>query len=338
MNRNNLIGLALVVIVLAGSGLSFWLQTGGGPDEGPGKPQKSASARNEDRKTASADTTRTAASSNATPAAIARALVARAAGALPPADTPVNEILAELKGQATNGNSAAACRLAFELERCYNMRILEQRVTRAMFRVEQGGLAGDALQAAQAEAERARERLYRVSDLCLGVPNEEKADAWRYLLQAARAGHGPSMMRYAAGAGLPEGRPTLEVIDGWIAYRDESQGFLDRAIEMGYPEAYEIGKNFYVRGGHWGLKVAPDRPKAVALQIALAQLQAPGDVAAVEKAVASFAANFKVSPEDVAKGRSIAEPFAVKLKQRGASASFDFSRTIFPDDGSHCER
>ena len=107
---------------------------------------------------------------------------------------------------------------------------------------------------------------------------------------------------------------------------------------MGYPEAYEVGKSFYVRGGHWGLKVSPDRPKAVALQIALARVQSPGDEAAVEKAIASLAANFQLPPEDVAKGRSLAEPFTARLQQRAAPGSFDFSRTLFADDGSHCER
>lgn len=334
MSRNNLIGLALVVVVLAGSGLSFLLETGGEPRSRNVEP----SARRDEGRPASADVARPATGSISTPAAIARTLVPGAAGSLPSADTPVKEFLVELKGQAAKGNWAAACRLAFELERCYNIRGLQQQAARATFRLEQGGFSGDALRAAEDEAKRAQERYHIGAANCEGVPAEDRADAWRYLLRSARAGHGPSMMRYAAGAGIPAGRPTLEVIDGWIAYRDESQGFLDRAIEMGYPEAYEVGKNFYVRGGHWGLKVAPDRPKAVALQIALAQARAPGDEGAVEKAIANLVANFQVSPEDVAKGRSIAQPFAAKLKQRAAPGSFDFSRAIFADDGSHCER
>jgi predicted SnoaL-like aldol condensation-catalyzing enzyme len=93
-----------------------------------------------------------------------------------------------------------------------------------------------------------------------------------------------------------------------------------------------------VRGGLWGLQVPPDRAKAVALQIALVEAHAPGDSAAVERAIAYLVANFKVSAEEVARGRSLVAPYMAKLKRRAAPGSFDFSRTIFPDDGSHCER
>ena len=321
MNRNNLVAIGLVAVVLVGSAASFFLDRAAAPRPVERKPAEAPGARS--------------AGGASSPSAIAKALVPGAA--IPPPDAPLRTVLEDLKALAGKGNPAAACRLSFELERCLNLRQLQQQAARATNRAEQIGAFGEGRREAQAAAERAQETYQRVAAICEGVSNDDKADAWRHLLQAARAGHGPSMVRYAAGSGIPRGRETLEVLDGWIAFRDESRGFLDRAIEMGYPEAYEIGQNFYVRGGHWGLKVAPDRAKAVALQAALAEARAPGDEAAVERAIAHLVTNFQVTPDEVARGRAMAAPFAARLKARSTPASFAFDGT-FRDDPGFCER
>lgn len=301
MNRNNLVAIGLVAVVLVGSAASFLLERAPAP-------------RPAERK------------------------AAEATAVIPSSDVPVRQMLPELKALASKGDPAAACRLSFELERCFNLRQMQQQAARATNRAEQIGAFGEGRREAQAAAERAQETYQRIAAICEGVSNDDKADAWRHLLQAARAGHGPSMVRYAAGSGIPRGRETLEVLDGWIAFRDESRGFLDRAIAMGYPEAYEIGRNFYVRGGHWGLKVAPDRAKAVALQIALAQARAPGDAAAVEKAIAHLVTNFQVTPEEAARGRALAPQFFGRLKERFTAGAFAFEEGTFRDDPAFCER
>src|SRR5258708_15633645 len=93
----------------------------------------------------------------------------------PPSNAPLKDHLDELKQQATNGNPVAACRLAFELDRCYNLKSLQERAARAIANAEESGLFGDMLQRRTEDARRQHQGLYQVQAVCADVPRDESA-------------------------------------------------------------------------------------------------------------------------------------------------------------------
>jgi hypothetical protein len=251
----------------------------------------------------------------------------RASTWLPPKpNAPLRDHIEDLKQQATNGNAVAACRLAFELDRCYNLKRLQERASRAISDAEEAGLFGDLLARRKTNARRAQQEFYEVAQLCDGVPRNELEDAWRYSLQAARAGHVPSMARHVTMHGYLQQHPTLEVLDGWLALRDEGAGYLDRAVEMGYREAYLFGIRAYARGDAEGMPARKDPALAMALAIAAAD----NDEATPENRESRLAAvvkRYDIAPADIERGRVLAPQYLQKLRERGPQP---------PNDGSFC--
>jgi hypothetical protein len=254
---------------------------------------------------------------------------------LPAINAPVKEILPALKSLAAAGNANAACRLAFELRRCSpELQDGFRRFAARLFEEsEKPFTSPERRQRIIGEAETAMAGFHKVVALCEGVPKDETTEAWRYLFQAALAGHGPSMARAAS---APPSGPPFEVLDGMLAYREHAPALLERALDMGYPEAYEQGRLSYMIGSLWGLRVAIDRPRALGYAIALGRVSTPQEVERLEGIIA--AAKKDLSPEENSRALQLANGYTEKVLLRVRPGSVDYTRgTYTKDDGSHCE-
>jgi hypothetical protein len=257
---------------------------------------------------------------------------------LPPVNEPVAGLVDELKKQAAAGSSPAACRLAFELDRCHNVQRLQRNAANFANLANQPGTGPDLARRYSGFAEREQAKAFEVQRLCLGVPRAETGDAWRYLLQAARAGHGPSMARYANRHTLWEEDP-IRVLDGLIAFRAEGPAFLQGAAQMGYAEAYEQLAFAHTSGPALGLDIPTDRVKGIAYYLALMRTGTPDEVARLQRAVDYAMQKDNLSQDDLARARQISEPLAAPLLRRYAPGSVDFTGgTYAADNGAHCEK
>jgi TPR repeat protein len=257
---------------------------------------------------------------------------------LPAIDTPLAASLEDLKKQAAAGNNPAACRLAFELDRCHTIARVQRGATSFASLAGQPGLGPELVKRYTAIAEREQSRVLEAQKLCQGVPREETGEAWRYLLQAARAGHGPSMVRYANRRTLWDEDP-IRVLDGLIAFRAEGPAFLDAAAQMGYPEAYEQLAFALVNGPTMGLDIPADRVRGLAYYLALMRAAAPEEVTRIQRAIDHAMQKENISREELARARTMAEPLAAPLLRRVAPGSVDFTGgTYTNDNGSHCEK
>jgi hypothetical protein len=257
---------------------------------------------------------------------------------LPPINTPVASTLQDLKKQAAAGNSQAACRLAFELQRCHDIPQMQRGAASFANLATQPGMGPELVKRYSGIAERDQARVLELQRLCHGVSREEIGDAWRYLLQAARAGHGPSMARYASRRALWDEDP-IRVLDGLVAYRAEGPGFLEGAARMGYPEAYEQLAFALVNGPSIGLDIPVDRVKGIAYYLALMRTATPEETARLQRTVEYAMQKENLSQQDLGRARTLAEPLAGPLLRRNPPGSVDFTGgTYTHDNGSHCEK
>jgi hypothetical protein len=319
MKRMPAAAAAVALAIAGGAAWHAWQRPGEGrtagvlPAHGSGSPERAEPGRARGGGGAS--------SGSGLPAA-----PAAAADPLPPLNTPLAAVLQDLKVRAARGETNAACRLAFELDRCRTARRLQRSVANYRSLAEQPGIGSELQKRYGATAEREQARLAETQRLCDGVPREEGADAWRYLLQAARAGHGPSMVRFANRRTLWDEEP-MRILDGLIAFRSEGPALLQQAAEMGYPEAYEQLALSHLSGSNLGLAVPVDRVKGLAYYLALMRTGTPEEVARIQRMI------------DYAMARVLAEPLAGPLLKRNGPGTVDFTAGPFSgDNGSHCEK
>jgi hypothetical protein len=131
---------------------------------------------------------------------------------LPPLETPVATIMADLEARARTGDARAACRVAMEKVRCHRVLTWPTNAGRSTPEVE-----------AAMEKDRG---------LCNGVELSRTEDAWRYLSQASLAGNVAAMSLFVRDPQLDAHSP-IETAEGWLVYRDYAARFLASAIEGG---------------------------------------------------------------------------------------------------------
>jgi hypothetical protein len=166
------------------------------------------------------------------PAAIAGAppATAPASAGLPPTGLPVAEIYPALHERALHGDAVAACRLAFELQRCDRLRpdVDAEMATR----IDPGKIQ-DPQTLAYMERQLAEmaDRQAAARD-CAGLSDAQRREGFDRLRQAALAGHLPSLLAYAADGGVPSNQ-TLQRLDQLRHYRNEAMPLLERAMAQG---------------------------------------------------------------------------------------------------------
>lgn len=141
---------------------------------------------------------------------------------LPPPDTPVVDLIAQLKPRADRGSVQAACRLGAELQRCSRAAIMADSadlITRS------GRPTRDSMKAA--------ERLLRESEAaartCAGVTAAQLRDTFRYQAISFDGGT-PAMQRWLAHRPALDAGDFLSDLDGWKAYRGRAIAYARTAL------------------------------------------------------------------------------------------------------------
>jgi len=321
-----------VVIALAAAALGYWAGERHALRAPPGAQSGAAGAPRIDARQGRSE------AAVGKPQGAALPAVAAASTPLPPLNMPVAQVLEGLKRAARAGDARAACRAAFELERCHELRALQASISTFRDLAERPGVGAELAKRYNAMADREQARFLDAKRLCEGVSTTEAQDDWRYLLQAARAGHGPSMARFASRRVFSDADP-VAALDGLIAYRNEGPSFLARAAQAGYPEAYEQLAFAYVTGMDLGLGVPHDAIRGVAYYTALMRVASADENARLQRAIDYAIQNDNLGAQEVARAKAMAEPLAAALLRRNAPGSVELGRGPFGgDNGSHCER
>jgi hypothetical protein len=321
--------LALLAVLLAAS-IGFWAGVRHGAREALVLQSSSAPA--------AAGRAQLRAAPASTPSRTAPPALVPAFAPLPPLNTPVAQIVDDLERQARAGDMRAACRVAFELQRCHDLRALQSSISTFRDLAERPGVGAELARRYNAMAERDQVRFLEGQRRCEGVTTARAQDAWRYLLQAARAGHGPSMARFASRRAFSDADP-VAALDGLIAFRNEGPAFLARAAEAGYPEAYEQLAFAYVTGLDLGLGIPHDALRGVAYYTALMRVATPDETARLQRAVDYAIQNDNLGAGEVARARAMAEPLAGVLLRRNVPATVELQKVASgTENGAHCER
>lgn len=157
-----------------------------------------------------------------------RADVVAAGGAGTPTDAPDEEASwKDLQQRADAGDVRSACRLSLILSACREAHAERRRIDHEVAQL-----------ATSAETDKDRiallaadeERVSTLEQRCGGAPDGLVRRDWKYLLDAARQGHGPSMWRFVLDPPIDHTRP-LDYADALVAYRDYTLGLVDALIE-----------------------------------------------------------------------------------------------------------
>jgi hypothetical protein len=147
---------------------------------------------------------------------------------LPPADTPLGEILDELTRRADAGEPRAACRLAAELVRCSHRAALVASINANSF----GDTRWRRPEHVAVEDQR-RAALVTANRVCAGVAPERIAEAPRRLMDAADLGH-PGARAWAAAHGADEAiRHLLDAPDVAERWRQSVIRWVIASLEAG---------------------------------------------------------------------------------------------------------
>ena len=224
------------------------------------------------------------------------------------------ERYSSLKAQANAGDIAAACRMAFELQRCAGMSLRQKgllEMRRQAYELEERSPQRIKLEAA---IETRAAELEEIRGACEGVDPIEAREGWRYLLQAANAGHLPSMLRFSHGFGLSwSGRP-LDDLDQWTAYRDNMPAILERLVATGRPEAYAAAAKLYGTAPFGQSPLGRDPVKSLAFKLAIVRASSAGQERAIEEVqIRRVITEEKLDPAAVARAEALATTLAAKL-------------------------
>jgi hypothetical protein len=187
--------------------------------------------------------------------------------ALPPGDTPLPALIAQLQPRADAGDSLAACRLGVELLRCdandYAV-AFHQRHSSGFVREKDA--KGQLALANQVEEQHLRELELQIQ--CRQLPQDMRSRGSDYLVQAARAGEPEAMIRYAVGEHWGLNLDDFLADGHFDAWRREAPGMLQRAMEAGDPRAPVMLMSAFLDdlSPHTGL-VADDPVRGLAFQM-----------------------------------------------------------------------
>ena len=217
------VGIALLVIVAA---LTWMLKQGDRPDQAMQADRTTDTPLEPDSSTMA---------SGSRPDTSARL-------PLPPVDRPVAAIFDELKKRADQGDALASCRLAVELLECRQVEQLAQSGYLQNSESAENALA-DAGMSAHADSMAAMQMKHLESvNRCAGINESQRKLAGQLLAQAAEAGVGEAMIRYAEGQVLDTRNSAFgmfqdKAFDEW---RRDAPRFLHKALQGGEPSAVLI--------------------------------------------------------------------------------------------------
>lgn len=257
------------------------------------------------------------------------------AAPLPPPGTSLVQIYVELKRRAAEGSAPAACRVAFELERCKRLpalrkapdfwkRSIDDRKDMRDHRELEWHVAN--AQSALAVAESA----------CRDFPEAELANTWDYVLAAAIAGNRHATWRVSSfPPGLDADNPE-NTLEGWAQWRAHVAAIVEQGIRAGDARVFSMASRHY-QLPFMGYRIfPPDRVRALALQMALLGGVSDGYRRVVERDIAYLVEKLQITPTEKEEAARIARslPPLTGLPAGG----FDWSRGMQPTTtGKECE-
>ncbi|WP_155274046.1 hypothetical protein [Xanthomonas arboricola] len=171
------------------------------------------------------------------PAGQARPAVASAP--LPPADMPLRQIFNDLSRRAEQGDPAAACRLAIELDRCdavqQQLATYDELVWRAQRAHERKVVTTNAttdFDAWNKMLDGMATGLIKAADRCEGVRQVSVAERVALWRQGALGGNPGALAHYAVGNAFRR-RDTLELLPELQRYRKEAESMALQAAARG---------------------------------------------------------------------------------------------------------
>jgi hypothetical protein len=236
----------------------------------------------------------------------------------PPPDTPVKEVLDQLRPAADLGNPQAACRVGIEMAHCLDLFQLARR--NATYDEVAARFGADSPQAPQAGASdaAAADELARGRVRCQGVPETDLANAWRYLWEAAAAGNIAAASRFARDPGLRFKEAATDA-EGWAIYRDHAPEALAEAVNGGDVMAAFAGAFSLASGLSYGGKDVFRRDPYAAYVYAFAVLPYLDALRQriIENVIAQAAST--LGPDRVLQAQQDATALAAKLASAGAA-------------------
>ncbi|CAD0356699.1 hypothetical protein LYZ86_09005 [Xanthomonas hortorum pv. cynarae] len=200
-----------------------------------------------------------------------------ASAPLPPADTPLRQVFDELSRRAEQGDPAAACRLAIELERCDGIQQqlatydeLVWRAKRARERKLVTTNEGGNFDAWNKMLDGMAMGLVKTADRCEGIRQVSVAERVALWRQGALAGNPGALAHYAAGNAFRR-RDMLELLPELQRYRKEAETLALQAASRGdlqtslalaaaYSPRRDNGERFFL-----AQVVKPDLARSLAL-------------------------------------------------------------------------
>jgi hypothetical protein len=254
---------------------------------------------------------------------------------LPERGTPLMSIYGDLKAMAAQGDANAACRIAFELNRCAKLPIFQSARVEWAHR-----LANEQDPARRAGLQRMRDHAEGEvaigEKVCKDFPQEDLPLAWDYGLASALAGNRSAMFHvsfFPWGLDISHPEQTLEQ---WSQWRQLVPRIMQSGIDAGDPRMFSLASRAYVRPW-FGTEVFPRDPvRALALELAIARRSAPEYAPTLERDIQYLIRTQSLQPDQVeaAKGIAATLPPLRGIPERG----LDWSRGMAPEeDGSECE-
>ena len=185
-------------------------------DAMPAEPQATPDAKQESR------------AAPARGAALAAQPVPDLDAPLPPVDAPLGPHLDELRRRASAGDARAACRLAMQLDACARLPMFE-RFSDAVVAARATNPEANAPNDSNARWDA---QVAGLRKTCVGVVPLDGTEAFRWQMQAARAGQREMLFRAGSRPSLRSGE-ILEHVTEWREWRDSALRFLQQAVEAG---------------------------------------------------------------------------------------------------------
>lgn len=251
---------------------------------------------------------------------------------LPPAGTPLAQMLPALEARAARGDAAAACRLAVEGKRCLTDN--SARLAIEALEILAAARAAPEVSAVDSIA-RIEENAARSASVCAGVPSGWAEDnTWRHM--HAAAGQNRSLAtHYAIAPPLLQALTDLQV-DAWAQYHADAPRLLREAAQAGDPRAMFFLQRAYngEQLPHLADRIAPDPAQALVYAMVLLRFADAQTAATLQQQIEAGHIAF-----DEPAWRALqAQADAITREQFTAQAPIDFSADPLGDmDPQMCE-
>lgn len=167
---------------------------------------------------------------------------------LPPIDTPLGKVYADLAARARNGDTAAAMRLVYDLQRCKQREFMASftTVVANRFRSEAGAATAKQMHDDNIQLERNLDYLDKMDAFCAGITTAQIDRRGEWLHEAALDGDPEAMVCYANNP-FDFGPKLLS--DGWFdwaeQWRVDAPQFVAQAFGAGQADVIPLLQDAY---------------------------------------------------------------------------------------------